>query len=129
MHTHRWLGALALFAAVPLGAMHAQGITTGAIAGTVTDTAGNPVSGVQVRIQNKTTGFVTGGLTREDGRYRVQNLEVGGPYTVTARRIGFEPSTKDDQYVPLSQTLVLDFKLGQRVAQIAGVTVLATTSQ
>src|SRR5919202_1650360 len=83
--------ALALTAALcPPPAARAQGVTTGAIAGTVTDEAGRPIGGVQIRVQNKATGFTAGALTREDGRYRVQNLEVGGPYSVTARRRGVQ---------------------------------------
>jgi outer membrane receptor for ferrienterochelin and colicin len=123
------LTMLLLGAAAAPANLAAQGITTGAIAGTVSDERGAPLSGVQIRIQNRTTGFVAGGLTREDGRYRVQNLEVGGPYSVTARRIGLQPDVKDNQFVPLSQTLVLDFKLTQTAAQLAGVTIISTTSQ
>jgi len=129
MTKFRWLRAAALLAILPIRSMLAQGVTTGAVAGTVTDSAGSPISGVQIRIQNTQSGFTVGGLSNEAGRYLVQNLEVGGPYTVTARRIGFRPVTRTGQYVPLSQTLRLDFVLGQQAAQLSGVTVLATTSQ
>jgi outer membrane receptor for ferrienterochelin and colicin len=118
----------ALLAILPAAAP-AQGITTGAIAGIVTDQSGAPVAGVQIRIQNKATGYTAGGLTQENGRYRVQNLQVGGPYTVTARRIGLQPQERTDQYVALSQTLVLDFTLAQTAQQLAGVTVISTTAQ
>ena len=87
------MSVLALVAMLPAGAVlsraDAQGITTGAVTGTVTDSTGRPLDAVQIRIRNKATGFVTGGLTHEDGRYFVQGLEVGGPYEVIARRIGF----------------------------------------
>ncbi len=105
----------------------AQGVTTGAVGGSVTDSAGNALANVQIRILNKATGFAAGGLTRDDGRYFVQGLEVGGPYEVTARRIGFAPQTRDNQFVALSQTLRLDFKLTAQVTQVAGVRILSQT--
>jgi outer membrane receptor for ferrienterochelin and colicin len=132
---HRPLGplataALALVTALcPLLAVRAQGITTGAIAGTITDDAGRPLAGVQIRIQHRGTGYSSGALTREDGRYRVQNLEVGGPYSVTARRLGLQADTRDNQYVTLSQTLVLDFKLSSAAVQLAGVTISGTAQE
>src|SRR5919112_2472182 len=119
--------AYALVAALP-GRLVAQGITTGAIAGRVTDEAGQPLASAQIVIRNRTTGFTVGTMTREDGRYRVQNLEPGGPYSVTARRIGTQPQTVENQLVPLSETLTLDFRLSQQVAQLSSVQVVATTN-
>lgn len=107
----------------------AQGITTGAIAGIVTDETGRPLSGVQIRIQHRGTGFATGGLTRDDGRYRVQNLEVGGPYTVTARRLGLQSDTRENLFVALSQTLVIDFKLSVAAVQLSGVVISGTAQE
>lgn len=119
--------AAALLTAMP-GRLIAQGITTGAIAGRVTDETGQPLASAQIVIRNRNTGFTVGTMTRDDGRYRVQNLEPGGPYTITARRIGMQPQTLDNQLVPLSETLTLDFKLSQQVAQLSSVQVVATTN-
>jgi hypothetical protein len=117
------LGAAVALVGVLPGRLTAQGITTGAIAGRVTDDAGQPLSSVQIVVRNRSTGFTVGAQTREDGRYRIQNLEVGGPYSVTARRIGLQPQTLDNQEVPFSQTLVLDFHLSNQVATLAAVEV------
>ena len=129
MSMTRWIGgaAIALAAIVP-GQLRAQGITTGAIAGEVTDESGRPLPAVQVVIRNKTTGFTVGSQTREDGRYRVQNLEPGGPYTVTARRIGLQPSVRDNQQVPLSNTLTVDFQLATQVTQLSAVQIVAANA-
>jgi outer membrane receptor protein involved in Fe transport len=120
--------AIGLFGALPLGPVLAQGVTTGAIGGLITDSTGNPIGQVQVQIVNRNTGFTVGGLSRENGRYLIPALEAGGPYSVTARRIGFQPMTRDNVFVSLSQTTPVDFRLGQQVAQLTGVTVVATTS-
>ena len=45
-------------------ALSAQGVTTGAIAGTVTDPQGAPMAGAQVQIVNRSTGFRTGNRAR-----------------------------------------------------------------
>ena len=107
----------------------AQGITTGAIGGTVTDPQGNPLQGAQVQVVNTNTGFRTGGLTRENGLFLVQGLEVGGPYTVTVRRIGFQPHTRDNILVQLSQTSRLEIKLEPQVTKLSELEIRATTGE
>jgi outer membrane receptor protein involved in Fe transport len=132
MRLHRWIPVLATFAMLPAGAMlsraDAQGTTTGAIGGLITDSTGNALSQVQVQVRNEATGYVTGAMTRESGRYIVPSLPVGGPYTVTARRIGFEPLARGNVFVSLSQTTPVDFRLAAQAARLAGVEVVATTS-
>ena len=69
-------------------ALYAQGVTTGAISGTVTNAQGEGIQGAQVVAVNRTNGSRAGTLTNSDGRYHISSLETGGPYTVSARRIG-----------------------------------------
>ena len=104
----------------------AQGVTTGAVSGTVVAEQNQPLAEVQVRIRNASTGATAGTVTRTDGRYFIQGLETGGPYVITARHIGYAPQTKDNVYVALGQNVRADFTLLTQVAQISGVTVIAT---
>jgi outer membrane receptor protein involved in Fe transport len=101
----------------------AQGVTTGAISGTVTDASGRAVENAQVQITNRTTGFRSGSLTRSNGYYYVQGLEVGGPYTVTVRRIGYEPAERNGVTVSLSSTTRVDLQLAQSAVTLSAVTV------
>ena len=103
----------------------AQGVTTGAIAGVVTDSAGNPLEAVQIQVVNQATGYTSGGASRPDGRYFVAGLEVGGPYTITARRVGFRPETRGGLRVELSQTIPVDFQLAPQATQLAAVEIAA----
>ncbi|MGQ0767295.1 MAG: TonB-dependent receptor [Gemmatimonadota bacterium] len=105
----------------------AQGVTTGALRGTVTDSVGNPVEGVVIRATHKSTGFSAGAMTRPGGTYFIQGLEIG-TYSVVARRIGFEPRTEDNVPVALSQVAVADFRLTQVVTRLAGVRVTGSTT-
>ncbi|HEY9225049.1 MAG TPA: carboxypeptidase regulatory-like domain-containing protein [Gemmatimonadaceae bacterium] len=124
--TQRGVALLALLAAA--ARLPAQGVTTGAVGGTITDQTGAPIAGVQVQVVNKATGYSAGALSRANGAYLVQGLEAGGPYTVSARRIGLEPVSRNDVVVSLSQTTRVDLKLGAAAAvSLAAVEVVATT--
>jgi hypothetical protein len=131
MNIPRFIGAFAVAIAAAAGVsarqLEAQSVTTGAVGGIVTDSAGNPVGEVQIRVTNKQTGSGAGTLTRADGRYFLQGLEVGGPYEIVARRIGFAPATKDGQFIGLSVTLRADFTLSQQPTQLTGVVIAAST--
>jgi Carboxypeptidase regulatory-like domain len=126
----RWtLRAAALALAVVGGSLdlHAQGVTTGAVAGTVTDETGKPVESAQVKVVNRSSGFSTYSNTRVNGYYLVSNLESGGPYTVTVKRIGFLAAERTDVVVPLSQTTRIDFKLSRQAVALGAVQVIAAS--
>ena len=94
MNTPRWtLRALAICAALVGGAgsLAAQGVTTGAVSGVVTTEQGTPLEGAQIIVVNRSTGARSAGGSRADGRYYISSLEVGGPYTITVRHIGYAP--------------------------------------
>jgi hypothetical protein len=81
------LCALVLALALPGGA-RAQGAVAGAISGRVTSAEAEGIAGAQITIRNQSTGLVRTVVTREDGRYRVPALPIGGPYTVSISAIG-----------------------------------------
>ena len=106
----------------------AQGITTGAVTGVITSDRGQPVEGAVVRVTNRSTGVTTSAQTRENGRYFIQSLEVGGPYTVEVRRIGFQPVVQNDVTVTLSQTTRVDILLPTQAVTLTEVTTLGTAA-
>src|SRR5690349_2861705 len=81
----------------------AQGVTTGAVSGTVTDANGAPIEGAQVQLKNTNAGFSAGGITRGNGQYSIQGVEPNVSYSLTDRRIGFQPATHDNIRVTLGQ--------------------------
>ncbi len=103
----------------------AQGVTTGAVSGTVTDPNGAPVEGAQIQIRNPKTGFSAGGITRSNGQYSVQGVEPDAGYSVTARRIGFEPETRANRTVSLGQATREDFTLRQQSTVLSTVVTVA----
>jgi outer membrane receptor protein involved in Fe transport len=131
MTSHRWtlrvaVAALALVLPPLATQAVAQGVTSGAIAGTVTDRNSRPVEGAQVQVQNRQTGYSSGALSRANGYFLVVGLEVGGPYTVRVRRLGYEAGERNDVFVRLTQTTRVDVQLQQTAVQLAGVEVRAT---
>jgi hypothetical protein len=117
---------LALAAAIawaPFAA--AQGVTTGALSGTVTDQEGGVLPGVVVEAVHTPTNTTYTSVTTAEGRYRIPNARVGGPYTVSANLEGFVPQQKTDLDVRLGQTEVVDFELSIGAIEEA-VTVVGT---
>jgi hypothetical protein len=111
----------------PLPAASAQGVTTGAVSGRVVDETGAPVSGASISVVNTTTGAASRVTSARDGRYLVQGLEVGGPYSVTARKPGYVPQMRDGQMMTVSQNLTLDFRLERQTLILSTVTVTTET--
>jgi outer membrane receptor for ferrienterochelin and colicin len=126
----RFIAALGFVSAAMMGTdLHAQGVTTGAVTGFVTDASGNPLEAVQISITNRTTGFTQRTISREGGRYNLTNLEVGGPYTLEARRIGFQPQTRTGIQVQLSQSARIDLRMEAQATELNTVEVISTTGE
>jgi hypothetical protein len=117
--------ALALVLPPSASELAAQ-VTTGSVAGTVTDRTGRPIEGAQIQVQNRQTGYSSGALSRANGYFLVTGLEVGGPYTVRVRRIGYEAAERTDVMVRLSQTTRVDVQISPAAVTLERVEVRAT---
>ncbi|MDT8341524.1 MAG: TonB-dependent receptor [Longimicrobiales bacterium] len=116
-----WAAGLALLAATATGAT-AQ-VTTATVTGTVTAQDGRPLSGAQVSVTHANTGFRTGALTNDAGRYFVPFLEPGGPYTIEVQLIGFATSRVSGMSFALGQTAQRDFTLSEQAVELEGLVV------
>ena len=101
----------------PVGRADAQGVTTGAITGTVKDPQGQVVPGASVTALHEPSGSNYEGFTREDGRYFIPGMRVGGPYKVSAALPGFSTEVKSGVSVTLGVSTDLDFTL--KLANVA----------
>lgn len=95
----------------------AQQITTG-IDGTVTDEAGNPVSGATVTITDTRTGAARTITTGAGGTFAATGLVTGGPYTVAVSADGFEGQTISDITTNLQGNTNLAFSLASGGGEI-----------
>jgi hypothetical protein len=110
----------------PAGQSYAQGVTTGSIAGIVTDPQKQAVPGASVVAVHDASGTKYEAGTRADGRFSIPGMRVGGPYTVTASLSGFQPKVTKDVYINLGGATDLELTLSNLTAT-EEVTVTAAT--
>src|SRR5438067_5958761 len=93
----QWTKGLTLAAFLAVPAVVAAQPAAGRVSGTVTDSAGNPIPGVNVLVVapagGRAGGVQTGASTASDGRFTIRNVP-NGTVTLRAQRIGFAPSTR-----------------------------------
>ena len=113
----RTLVLLALCALLwPAGRLHAQGVTTGALNGLVTNEQQRPVPGANVIAIHTPSGTSYEAVTRADGRFTIPAMRLGGPYSVTVAYTGgagtaFEPETQDAITINLGVATDLVFRV------------------
>ncbi len=114
----------------PVRTAAAQGVTTGSLAGTVTDVTGSPVAGASVIAIHLPSGTNYEATTRQDGRYFIPNMRVGGPYVLTVTYVAtgnaFEPYTNENVEVNLGVTTDVNVSV-KNIAVQESVTVTAAT--
>src|SRR5580700_9419329 len=105
------LAALVLTMAclLPVDAL-AQGETTSAIVGEVTDTTNAVVSGATLTVTNHETGLKRSARTDDAGRFNFPQLKPG-TYSVKVEALGFEPRENDNVVSGLGQKQTVDFTL------------------
>src|SRR5213595_3117688 len=118
---------LATVASAASTALGAQGVTTGAIAGIVSDSAGGPLEGARVVAVHGPSGTTYAAVARADGRFTIPGMRVGGPYRVSASRVGYRQEVQNGVTVTLGVTSDLQFRLAQAIVQLEPVTVVTTT--
>jgi len=110
----------------PVGRASAQG-TDASIDGRVQSGGGAPVADAIVTVRNTSTGFTTATHSNAAGRYVLAQLPLGGPYEVTARRLGYDAVTKAGYRLTLGARLHVDFALTERATELVSVIVRADT--
>lgn len=101
----------------------AQGTTTSNMNGRVLDSDGEPIPGATVMATHEPTGARFGNVTDETGSYRLNNMNVGGPYKVTISFVGFESYEQTGVYLDLGQTFRLDGTLTDQITELEAITV------
>jgi hypothetical protein len=103
---------------------HAQGQTTGRIAGTIKDEKGALIPGAEVAVANKATGETRNAAADEEGNYAVSFLPPG-VYQVSVRANGFKQVVIDNVRVAITETATINASLSVGVAE-ESITVTST---
>lgn len=104
---------------------HAQ-VTTSAINGSVVDESNHPIVGAAVTALHTPSGTRYRAVTNTDGRFVIQGMRTGGPYTVTVSYIGFGTRTYDKLYLELGNALPVNIVLKENETTLGEATVTAT---
>ncbi len=104
----------------------AQGSTTSRINGLVTSSDGEPLPGATIQAIHVETGSTYGTVSNLEGRFILNNLTAGGPYTVTCNFVGYEELAKDGIYLTLGQTLSLSLDLRESTTELEEVEITAS---
>ena len=110
------------------GAMFGQGVTTATLNGSVEDTAGESLIGANVSALHEPSGSFYGNATNLEGIYRIQNMRVGGPYTITVSYSGYEDFVKKDVYLSLGQSFNLNVVINEKSTDLETVFITASAS-
>ena len=110
---------LALFVCGQAG--YAQ-ITTASMSGSISD-GNETLLGATVVATHEPTGTVYGVATNNNGRYAIQGMRTGGPYKIVIQYVGYATQTKEDIFLQLGETYILDIQLGELSATLSEIVV------
>ena len=97
-------------------------VTTSGISGKVLS-AGDDVIGATVTATHKPSGTVYRAVTNIDGRFSIQGMRVGGPYTVEVSYIGMETKKFENVSLTLGETEDLSCSLSNNSKELEEVVV------
>jgi len=100
-------------------------ITTSSLSGKIVNEKGESIPGCTVIALNNSTGTKYGITTNVDGLYNIQNMNVGGPYTITITYIGMKPQKKENVYLNLGNTMQIDFTMSEANIDMKEVQIVA----
>ncbi len=91
--------------------VYGQNITSSAINGLVADAEGYPLREASIRAVHSPTGTVFRTTTRENGRFNLRGMRVGGPYHLTVSALGYRTEKIEGVVLSLQQDHRFDFAL------------------
>lgn len=116
--------AMMLFVFVSV-AVFGQGVTTSSLSGTITDSKGQPLPGASIIAVHVPSGTQYASIADNGGNYRIQNMRIGGPYTVNVSFIGYSTVTYTEITLKLGEAYVQNGQLAETTTALNEVVVTA----
>lgn len=109
-------------------AMMAQ-ITTSSMNGKIVDENNEAVIGATVQVVHEPSGTRYSAVSNIDGRFSIQGMRTGGPYSVTITYIGYKDITYKNINLQLGEPYMLNANLSEDVNQLGEVVVTGSKSK
>ena len=119
---------IAAFAAMLMAVVASAQVTTSALGGRVVDASGEPVIGAAVVATHTPSGTVYGVVTNEAGRYTINGMRAGGPYSVEVSCLGYQSVIITDLTLQLAETFALDAELKDDSEMLSEAMVIAAAA-
>ena len=104
-------------------------ITTSSMTGVITDDANEPLIGAVVKAVHVPSGTEYNAVTNLDGRFNIQGMRTGGPYTTTVSYIGYKTKTLTEITLSLGETYNLPVTMSTDANQLEEVVVVGSGSK
>ncbi len=100
-------------------------VTTSSIGGVVKGEKGDLLAGATITVTHEPTGSVFTAQSRNGGRFDIQNVPPGGPFTIKASFVGYSPFTRSDVNIPLGEKFEIQIVLSASTQELTSVVVAA----
>ncbi|MGE5317633.1 MAG: TonB-dependent receptor [Chloroflexota bacterium] len=104
-------------------------VTTAGMNGRITASSGDNLPGATIIAVHTPSGTQYGTTTDMEGFYRIPNMRVGGPYTITVSYVGYKTITYTNVTLSLGQTFKYSTVLTEETSTLTGVEVVAKKNE
>lgn len=105
-------------------------ITTSSLTGKVTAAESHEeIIGASVQAVHVPSGTRYAAITNIDGRFTIQGMRTGGPYTVTVSYIGYQTKELTDVTLQLGETYFLEVWLPEEANDLAEIVIIGKASK
>lgn len=101
-------------------------VTTSGVSGVVTGQQGEPLPGASVVAVHQPSGTQYGTITNIEGRYNLQGMRPGGPYTLNVSFVGFSTEKFSDIVLLLGESFSLNVSLKESTLDVGEVMVIGS---
>ena len=117
---------LTAFAVLLVGISAFAQVTTSSLGGRIIDETDQPVPGVAVIAVHVPSGTSYYAVTNNDGRYTIQGMRVGGPYTVEVTCLGYATVKYSDVTLELGELYNINTTLSDESEKLMEVVITAS---
>jgi hypothetical protein len=99
-------------------------VTTSGMSGRISD-GEESLPGAAVTVTHEPSGTVYRAISNDEGRYSIQGMRTGGPYTAGVHYLGYGDFIQKEIYLQLGETHVLDVRMDESEQMLNEVVVSA----